>query len=59
MANDDRRLILDLQMKLQTKGALVDSYAAEIERLQREGEGNGVGAGQGNFFEGAVVKGCR
>lgn len=44
--NDDRKLILDLQMKLQTKGALVDSYAAEIERLQREQGENATGAGQ-------------
>lgn len=34
--NDDRKRILDLQMKLQSKDTLIESYSTEIDRLQKE-----------------------
>jgi len=42
--NDERKRILDLQMKLQSKDALIDSYSKEIDKLQVQLQDQHVGA---------------
>lgn len=42
--NDERKRILDLQMKLQSKDALIDSYSKEIDKLQVQLQDQLVGA---------------